>query len=320
MNGKINHDYTSWLATVQDIFQQLVLTVAWMHENGVCHLDLSLENTMVCNEMPKNENKHENKNNADDEKDNNDNNNENKNDNNNDDKKRVIVKIIDCGTAKYFGEEDLSKHNKTYNDKKRQTFSTYSKTIRDLNDIIVNNNNSKNGKNKKIAMSSELEKEYKKIRGDLRLAHPTFKNFQEYFKKNNGDSIFSCNRFGIGKNCYMAPEVMYKVSDAGEFIEIGHGDGYARAESNADKYDARKADIWSLGIMLFIMCNCSHLYQYPNPDNHGFKNAFGGNLRSNRMPQNIVDLLNKIFKPAANRITMDEMLQHPFLDLNLNLT
>ena len=36
-----------WLDIVRDIFRQLVNSVSWMHENGVCHLDLSLENTCI---------------------------------------------------------------------------------------------------------------------------------------------------------------------------------------------------------------------------------------------------------------------------------
>ena len=35
--------YNSGLKLVRDAFRQLASTVAWVHENGVCHLDLSLE-------------------------------------------------------------------------------------------------------------------------------------------------------------------------------------------------------------------------------------------------------------------------------------
>ena len=40
-------EYNEWLVIVRDIFKQLCLTVAWMHENGVCHLDLSLESVII---------------------------------------------------------------------------------------------------------------------------------------------------------------------------------------------------------------------------------------------------------------------------------
>ena len=38
-----------WLIDVRNIFRQLVKTVYWMHEQGVVHLDISLENTMIYN-------------------------------------------------------------------------------------------------------------------------------------------------------------------------------------------------------------------------------------------------------------------------------
>ena len=42
-----SNDAHQWLAEVRSIFRQCVKTVYWMHEKGVCHLDLSLENTMI---------------------------------------------------------------------------------------------------------------------------------------------------------------------------------------------------------------------------------------------------------------------------------
>ena len=348
-NGFVGLDgFNSWLATVQDIFQQLVLAVAWMHENGICHLDLSLENTMVCKTSKSkntNKNKNKNKNNCENkpdidnngcDDDNDDDEKDNKNDNynmiSNNENETVTVKIIDCGAAKYFGNEDLIKHNKKYNEKKSQTFLGYKNSINQLNTIIDYNKKQDDEKNQ-MPMSAELKQEYEKIQRDLNYTQPTFNNFQEYYKNNNGekengDSIFSYNRC-IGKYGYMAPEVMYKVSDDGKFTKTGDG-RYMLAEFslNVDKYDARKADIWSLGVMLFMMCTGSELYKYPDPGNSGFKSAFEGNLKSFEIrkdlplarfaPRDMLDLLNRIFKPAANRITMDEMLKHPYLRLNLD--
>ena len=42
-----SNDAHLWLRQIRSVFQQLVQCVFWLHEKGVCHLDLSLENTMI---------------------------------------------------------------------------------------------------------------------------------------------------------------------------------------------------------------------------------------------------------------------------------
>ena len=91
--------YSPWLKMVRDVFQQLASTVSWMHRNGVCHLDLSLDNVMISDIRPS------------------------------DGIKKLTVKIIDFGVAKYFGNENLIDENKKYNDKKNQTFTIYKDII-----------------------------------------------------------------------------------------------------------------------------------------------------------------------------------------------
>ena len=254
--------------------------------------------------------------------------NDNANDN---DSERWIVKICDFGLAQYFGNENLIQLNKTYNVRKDRTIRSCKTTIDDLNEKIT-----KVRKSMQLPAEVKTDVDYDRIRGNLSLIHPTFKNFQKYYKINNGakqkgDSIFTYNRFSIGKEYCMAPEVMYKVSDDGEFTKKRNGE-YAKAESKEDQYDARKADIWSLGVVLFFMCTGLKLYEHPNPDDVGFKFAFEGNLGSYKIeiqverrkkkvacktiiPGVVLDLLEKIFKPAKYRIAMDELLQHPRLGL-----
>ena len=42
-----------WTLMVKILFRQIVDTVAWIHSNGVCHLDLSLDNIMIHNRRTK---------------------------------------------------------------------------------------------------------------------------------------------------------------------------------------------------------------------------------------------------------------------------
>ena len=173
-------------------------------------------------------------------------------------------------------------------------------------------------------MPPAYEREYQTIKRSLTTAHPTFTNFQTYYQQNKGvkptgESLFTDTRC-VGKKSYMAPEVMYKVSDDGRFYISNQ----CYQLSTGDGYDARKADIWTLGIMLFMMCTGVPLYEYPNPSYEGFRRGFAGDVRSyivetvrrgSFVTEDILDLLNKIFTPAKNRITMDELLQHPFVGL-----
>eukprot|EP00484_Ammonia_sp_Unknown_P008590 CAMPEP_0197075400 /NCGR_PEP_ID=MMETSP1384-20130603/211591_1 /TAXON_ID=29189 /ORGANISM="Ammonia sp." /LENGTH=508 /DNA_ID=CAMNT_0042514245 /DNA_START=105 /DNA_END=1631 /DNA_ORIENTATION=- len=105
-----------------------------------------------------------------------------------------------------------------------------------------------------------------------------------------------------GKCAYMAPEV------------------YAE---NAC-YDARKADIWSLGTILFVMLIGTHLVDRPCANDQrfyylmrkGIKPLLKNWRRLRLINDDVLDLMNKIFQYEAHRIDMQQLLKHPFLDAN----
>jgi len=108
---------------------------------------------------------------------------------------------------------------------------------------------------------------------------------------------FVCNK-RVGKRGYMAPEVFAGKS-----------------------YDPRAADIWSLGVMLFMMLIGAPPYGAPLSSNPAFNFIVNGRLRDvlkhwkrlGMVNKPVLDLLNRIFKYEKDRITMDELLQHPFV-------
>lgn len=80
--------------------------------------------------------------------------------------------------------------------------------------------------------------------------------------------------------------------------------------------------------MLFSMCTGVRLYQRPSPAQKGFRFAFASNImsyivkslkRGLFVTEDILDLLSKIFTPSRKRITMKELLQHPFVRLGGNV-
>jgi len=171
----------AWIKTVRHFFRQLVDSVSWMHNKGVCHLDLSLENTMIY-EMSS-----------------------------------QTIKIIDFG----------------------------------------------------VAMKTE-------------------------------DGNFMQSK-RIGKFSYMAPEV---------FAE--------------QRYDSRKADIWSLGVMLFMMLIGAPLYELPTTNNPAFAFILNGRVGdilkhwnlSHCVTTEALDLMVKIFRVEKDRISMEDLRKHPFVELD----
>jgi len=168
-----------WTLRVASMFKQICTSVHWMHSKGFCHLDLSLENTMIS------------------------------------DLANLRVKIIDLGLTKEFP-----------------------------------------------------------------------------------DGNFLCRLGRVGKLQYMCPEV------------------YARRP-----FDARKADVYCLGVMLFMMLIGAPPYQAPQPQNAAFKYIISGRVadvlkhwkRLRLLTEDAVDLLTKMLCYEKHRISVADILQHPFL-------
>jgi len=107
----------------------------------------------------------------------------------------------------------------------------------------------------------------------------------------------------VGKVQYMAPEV------------------YARKV-----YDAKKADIWSLGVMLFMMLIGAPPYEVPTSTCPAFFYVVNGHLRKvlqhwkrlRFVTEDALDLMVKIFKFENERISMEDILKHPFLQVDFN--
>jgi serine/threonine protein kinase len=104
----------------------------------------------------------------------------------------------------------------------------------------------------------------------------------------------------VGKVGYMAPEV------------------YAKKE-----YSPEKADIWCLGVMLFMMLVGAPPYEFPSPTNPAYRFIIGGRLRDvlvhwRRLPlvsEEALDVMLKIFKPENDRVSIQELRQHKYVAL-----
>jgi len=102
----------------------------------------------------------------------------------------------------------------------------------------------------------------------------------------------------VGKVGYMAPEVFAK-----------------------ENYDARSADIYCLGVMLFMMLCGAPPYTKPTLKDPAFKYIIKGRLkdvlshwkRLRLVTVDALDLIDKCIKFEKDRIKMDKLLKHPFI-------
>lgn len=104
----------------------------------------------------------------------------------------------------------------------------------------------------------------------------------------------------VGKTGYCAPEVY-----------------------SLQPYDGRAADIWSIGVILFMLLTGAPAYQVPCQADLGFRMIFEGQLREmleawgRPIPDEALDLLSLIFTPEASRISSEELLTHPYVALEV---
>merc|ERR1712176_1156065 len=90
---------------------------------------------------------------------------------------------------------------------------------------------------------------------------------------------------------------------------------------NRQYYDARKADVYCLGVMLFMMLTGAPPYPVPQRSNAAFRYMIEGHMeqvlkhwkRLGLVTEDALDLLIKIFRYEDDRICLDEILEHPFL-------
>ncbi|ETI55714.1 CAMK protein kinase [Phytophthora nicotianae P10297] len=104
----------------------------------------------------------------------------------------------------------------------------------------------------------------------------------------------------VGKDYYMAPEVVAR-----------------------NEYDPVKADVWSLGIIWFVLVTGSPLITIASQDNKAFlamkecgvMSVFESWKVTTRLSAPVMDLISRMLKvDPAERIALDEILQHPCLD------
>eukprot|EP01084_Bolivina_argentea_P015960 29899_1 len=98
--------------------------------------------------------------------------------------------------------------------------------------------------------------------------------------------------------------------------------GYMAPETyGGDMFDGRAADVYCLGPTLFMMLIGSPPYKKPALTDAAFNFIINGRIgdvlkhwkRMTLITVDALDLLTKIFRPEPSRITLPEILKHPFI-------
>lgn len=103
---------------------------------------------------------------------------------------------------------------------------------------------------------------------------------------------------GVGKAVYMAPELY-----------------------NCKPFNGLLADAWSLGVVLFTMLTGSMPFEEPSARDPWFRVIYAGKLMSaihssghySHLSFQAVDFLTKVLAPPDRRLTVKQMLSHPWL-------
>jgi len=120
---------------------------------------------------------------------------------------------------------------------------------------------------------------------------------------NSKSNDFRCTKY-VGKTAYKAPKV------------------YGKRQI----FDARMADIWSLGVVLFMMTIGAPPFKKPSRKEYGFDSVINGRMdeliagwaRTEYLTTEMYDLLQGMLQREEDRLTMDEIRSHRWLNSNLS--
>eukprot|EP01084_Bolivina_argentea_P269025 457106_1 len=134
------------------------------------------------------------------------------------------------------------------------------------------------------------------VENDLQIRFCDFGLAESFIDSNKN---FECAKY-VGKRTYKSPKI------------------YERKET----FDARLADVWSLGVVFFILSTGNTPFKKPSKDDNAFNFIMKGWLhkilihlkKTLYVTPDLYRLLYNIFKTEEERITIKEILEQPYFD------
>ena len=125
----------------------------------------------------------------------------------------------------------------------------------------------------------------------------------------------------VGKSGYKSNEVR-QTSEKKKFNGSFSSSSSSNSSSSSSCYDAEAADVWTLGVILFLLVFQKYPFERRADANDPFYHeavlcgAFRQWLDRNKLThwvtESCFDLINRILRPEEYRITVPELLEHPF--------
>jgi len=188
--------------------------------------------------------------------------------------KTMIVKICDFGLSSIFDQSFEQENNKCVDTQNGENDSSDSNIKNNSNLSNDDSDNDKNNENNDESTNNDSNEDPK------------------------SKTSFLCKRY-CGKTFYKSPEL-----------------------TNTTPFDARLADVWALGVMLFMMLCCAPPFEKASKRDKRFCYIIEGKLdellnhwkMSDCVPEDAKDLLNLIFRYEKERIFIDDVVNHKYVE------
>ncbi|ETO06026.1 death-associated protein kinase 1, partial [Reticulomyxa filosa] len=270
------------LQMVQHIFGQIVSTVAWLHSKRICHLDLSLENVLIRNE----------------------------------DIFHPQIQIIDFGVSVDFSNNNDSNHNEEEEEEQKSNANTNTNAN---NGVINDSMRTRQKRDSTFDMNCDKH-------GDVRhcenVGKPGYKAFEVRMSDETRRKVriaeVSAKRAQLLLACMQMQQQQCGVSASLEVV-IHMYDMLLR-DGIKDSYDPFKADIWTLGVILYLLLFCRYPFRHADLDDDMFLVILQKRLLQYLLEQKALcwitfetfDILNQMLQPEFARINIAQLSMHPF--------
>ncbi|ETO35769.1 hypothetical protein RFI_01289 [Reticulomyxa filosa] len=275
------------LQMIQHVFGQIVSTVAWLHSKHICHLDLSLENVLIRNE----------------------------------DIFHPQIQIIDFGVSIDFSNNNDSNHNEGEEERQEQESNANTNTSANTNanSGMIGSSNAETRRKRKSIFEMNCDK-HGNIRHCENVGKPGYKAFEVRMSDETRRKMRVAEISEKRAQLLLARTQVQQQHGANESMEmVIHMYDMLLRDGIKDSYNPFKADIWTLGVILYLLLFCRYPFRHADLDDDMFLVILQKRLLQYLLEQKALcwitfetfDVLNQMLQPEFTRINTTQLSVHP---------